>query len=139
MDMFDHHVGPTMIFWIIIGIIAIASIFFRYRESVQRHKTLQILAEKGQPIPPEFFRESRYGYRDRYYGRGGARRGLVLMAIGVAIFIFLSGMMGGFTDGVHVHMGPGWVALAGIFPFMIGLAIFVGGLFDRRDPPDPKP
>jgi hypothetical protein len=133
MVFFDHQMSASMVFWIVIGVISIASFFFRYRESVHRNKTLQMLAEKGQPIPPELFRDEGYRYRGR---RGGVRQGITLMAIGIAIFIFLSGMMGGFVNGFHV--GPGWLPLVGIFPFMLGLAALLGALVDRRDPPDSK-
>ena len=130
MVFFDHHLGANMVFWIVIGVIAVAAIFFDYRASVHRNRTLQIMAEKGQPIPPEFFHDKSYRYRGR---RGGFRSGIILMCIGIAIFVFLSGMMGGFVNGVH--MGPGWIALAGIFPFMIGLGQFIGAFFDRPPPP----
>lgn len=122
--------GATMIFWIVIGTIAVVSIIARYLESAHRNRTLQILAEKGQPIPPEIFHDVRYRYRG---GRGGFRSGIILMCIGIAIFVFLSGMMGGFANGVRI--GPGWIALAGIFPFMIGLGHFISAFFDRPPPP----
>jgi hypothetical protein len=44
--------------------------------------------------------------------------------------VFFWAMEGGgnFFDGDHM---PGWLPFVGIFPFMIGFARFLAGLFDR--------
>lgn len=126
---FGTHFGMDMVFWIVIGLIAVSSIFFRYRASVSRDRTIQILAEKGQPIPPELVRGGYYRRYDR-----SPSRGLTLMFIGAALFVFFWAMTGGMVHGMNGT--PNWLPFLGIFPFAIGLAYFLGGLFDRRPPKD---
>lgn len=127
--LFGDYFGMNMVFWIVIGLIAISSIFFRYRASVSRDRTIQMLAEKGQPIPPELVRGGYYRHYDR-----SPSRGLFLMLIGVALFVFFWAMTGGMIHGIDET--PNWLPFVGVFPFAIGLAHFLDGLFDRRPPKD---
>ena len=43
----------SAIFWGAIVLIVFANNFFGYRERSSRHRMIETLAEKGQPIPPE--------------------------------------------------------------------------------------
>ncbi|MBI1331012.1 MAG: hypothetical protein GC166_14040 [Alphaproteobacteria bacterium] len=126
-DMSTH-----MVFWIVIGVIAVSAIFFRYRESVSRDRTLQTLAEKGQPIPPELLRRGG-GY---YRYRSPLRSGIILVCIGIAIFIASNGGWHhhGFEDG-DGPFGLPWQMSGAIFPLMIGVALLLIGIFERRPPP----
>jgi hypothetical protein len=132
------HMSNTLIFWGAIVLIVFAGSFFRYRENASRDRTIQTLAEKGQPIPPELL--GRHYYRDRgweggYYRRNRVSHGIFLMCIGIALAIFLGAPDWNFDSGDFHLRGIAWV---GIFPFMIGFAYLLGSLFDRAPPP-PKP
>lgn len=127
-----YYFGMNMIFWIVIGVIAVSSILGRYMASVSRDRTIQRLAEKGQPIPPElahgsYYRGSRYGYDPT-----PARTGIILICIGIAVFVFLYMMTqpgGPINDQMR---NVSWLPFAGIFPFMIGVGKLIGAMFDRR-------
>jgi peptidoglycan/LPS O-acetylase OafA/YrhL len=125
-----------MIFWVIVAVIAICAIFFRYRESVSRDRTIQTLAEKGQPIPPELIRDGYhhgYGYWGWRY-RNPFRTGIILICVGIAIFLSSAGHRSLDPDNWH-----DWSLSGAVFPLMIGVALLVIGMFDRRPPPPPAP
>ena len=48
-------INPNVVLWLVVGLIAIAAIVFRFLEQASRHHMLRTLAENGQPIPPEIF------------------------------------------------------------------------------------
>ena len=121
----------TLIFWGAIVLIVVVSNFFSYRAQASRHRMMETLAEKGQPIPPEYI-AGRGGddyYRYRY--RNPIQSGIFLMCIGIALAVFFWAMTGGGAPiDQYGHM-PSWLPVVGVFPFMVGLARFLGGLFDR--------
>ena len=123
-----------MTFWVIVAIIAICAIFFRYRESVSRDRTIQTLAEKGQPIPPHLLHGDYYrGYG--YWGwryRRPYRAGIILICVGVAIFLSSAGRRGFDPNDWH-----NWATSGALFPLLIGVALVVSGMFDRPPPPPP--
>jgi hypothetical protein len=130
MFIFPHSVGVVAMFWIAIVLIVFFGNFFSYRERASRHRMIETLAEKGQPIPPDY-----YGYGRRHSWRYGnpVASGIYLMCVGVALFVFFWAFSGGgnpFEDGGHFG-GPNWLPFVGIFPFMIGVARLLAGLFDR--------
>lgn len=128
---FPHHLTVIAIFWIaVVGIVFFAS-FFRYLERSSRHRMIEKLAEKGQPIPPEYLSSSvEHGGRRYYRYRHPLQSGIYLMCIGVALFLFFWALTGGgnLLDGPRV---PNWLPFVAVFPFMVGLARFLSGLFDR--------
>ena len=89
---------------------------------------IETLAEKGQPIPPEYLGNGRRYHSWRYGNPVGS--GIYLMCIGVALFVFFWAMTGGGNplDGDYHH---NWLPFIGIFPFMVGLGRMLAGLFDR--------
>jgi hypothetical protein len=129
--MFDlHGMDSTLVFWGAIVIIVVVTNYFSFKNQQSRHRMMETLAEKGQPVPPDFSGSG----RDYYRYRNPIQSGIFMMCIGIALAIFFWAMGGGgdlIKDG---HM-PNWLPVIGIFPFMVGLARFLGGLFDRRDPP----
>ncbi|MBS0273061.1 MAG: hypothetical protein JSR55_01395 [Proteobacteria bacterium] len=137
----------SAIFWGAIVLIVFVSNFFGYRERTSRHRMIEKLAEKGQPIPPELLSGNGYRYSDSYGYRGGWHRyslagGIYMMCVGVALFVFLWAMTtGDFNnffggDNGFQWSGPGWLPFVGIFPFMIGFSRVLAYFFDRpRTPP----
>jgi len=127
--MWFDHLGAVAIFWIAIAVIVFFSSFFSYRERVSRHRMIETLAEKGQPIPPEYLGDRYYGRRYGRYGHPVAS-GIYLMCIGVALAVFFGAMTGWnypFEEGYRQN----WLPFIGIFPFMIGVARVLAGIFDR--------
>lgn len=125
-----HGMTAAAIFWIAIVLIVFMSQFFSYRERTSRHRMIETLAEKGQPIPPELLAGGR-GYGSSVWRHGSAiQSGIFLMCVGLALAVFLWAMNGGgnLFDGERI---PSWLPFVGIFPFMIGLARVLAGIFDR--------
>ena len=123
-----HGMESTIIFWSAIVIIVVVGNYFRYRSQASRHRVIETMVQKGQPVPPELLAgRDRYSYR--YYSP--IQSGIFLMCIGVALAVFFWAMTGGgnLIDGNDRI--PNWLPVIGIFPFMVGLARFLGGLFDR--------
>lgn len=125
-----HGMTAAAIFWIAIVVIVFMTQFFSYRERTSRHRMIETLAEKGQPIPPELLANGRGRGSDWRYNNP-IQSGIFLMCIGIALAVFLWAMNGGgnFFDGEHV---PNWLPFIGIFPFMVGLARLLAGILERR-------
>ena len=129
--MFDlHGMDSTLVFWGAIVIIVVVSNYFSFKNQQSRHRMMETLAEKGQAVPPDFVVNG----RDYYRNRSPIQSGIFMMCIGIALAVFFWALGGGgdlMTAKGHI---PNWLPVIGIFPFMVGLARFLGGLFDRRDP-----
>ena len=125
--LIGHGLSVVIVFWVAIAVIVVAGSFFSYRTQASHHRMLEKLAEKGQPIPPELLT----GGRDYRRYRNPIQAGIFLMCIGVALAVFFWAMGGGGDFFVGDHM-PNWLPVIGIFPFMVGLARLLGGMFDRR-------
>ncbi|HEY2071434.1 MAG TPA: DUF6249 domain-containing protein [Rhizomicrobium sp.] len=125
-----HGLSVVAIFWIAIVAIVFFGNFFRYRERASRYRAIEKMAEKGQTVPPEMLMGGgRYRERDDHY-RSPIWSGVYLMCIGVALFIFFWAMDGGGMPFAGDNRGD-WLPFIGIFPFMIGVARLLAGLFDR--------
>jgi hypothetical protein len=125
--MVFHGMESTIIFWGAIVAIVLVGNYFSYKTQASRHRMMEIMAEKGQSVPPEMMTAG----RDRYRYHNPIQSGIFMMCIGIALALFFWAMTGGgnyFDGGEHM---PSWLPFIGIFPFMIGLARFLGGLFDR--------
>ncbi len=127
--MVFHGMESTIIFWGAIVLIVVAGNYFRYKSQASRHRVIETMVEKGQPVPPELLAGGRDRYSYRYYSP--IQSGIFLMCIGIALALFFWAMTGGgnYFDGADRM--PSWLPFVGIFPFMVGLARFLGGLFDR--------
>ncbi len=87
-------------------LIVAAIMFFSYLKSRSLHRTVRMMVEKGQPVPPELFAAAPSAIR----ARSDMRRGVVLMMIGVGVMVFLGA--------VNDWEGGAWSL--GIIPFLIG-------------------
>ena len=122
-----HSFGVVAIFWIAVVLIVFLGNFFSYRERASRYRMIETLAEKGQPIPPEYLGNGRR-HSWRYGNPVGS--GIYLMCIGVALFVFFWAMTGG-GNPLDGDYNRNWLPFIGIFPFMVGVARVLAGLFDR--------
>ena len=126
-----HGWGPTAIFWLAIVAIVFITAIARAFERSRRYRAIEKMAEAGQAVPPEMLHGR---YRDDRYAGGHPGSpiwsGVYLMCVGVALFVFFWAMTGGGNYFGGDSM-PSWLPFVGIFPFMIGLARLLIGLFDR--------
>lgn len=89
-------------------VLVVATIlFFSYLKSRALHRTVRMMVEKGQPVPPELFATPGSPAKVR----SDLRRGIVLTTIGLGLIIFLAAVNGGFRGGE-------WAV--GVIPLMIG-------------------
>jgi predicted anti-sigma-YlaC factor YlaD len=121
-----HGWESTIIFWGAIVAIVLVGNYFSYKTQASRHRMMETMAEKGQPVPPELITAG----RDRYRYHNPIQSGIFLMCIGIALAVFFWAMGGG-GNLVEGDRMPNWLPVIGIFPFMVGLARFLGGFFDR--------
>lgn len=126
-----HHFGLIAIFWIAIVAIVFFSSLFGYLDRANRYRTIQKLAESGQPVPQEYLGP----YYPRRYWRYGhpIASGIQLMCVGIALALFFWAMTGWGTPFDEFHHNS-WLPFVGIFPFMIGLSRVLVGIFDRPPP-----
>ncbi|MCR9278280.1 MAG: DUF6249 domain-containing protein [Pseudomonadaceae bacterium] len=107
-----------------IGAIAGMSMFFRFRARQEAQLTLRTAMEHGESMSPEVV--SRLAEQLQSAG-SDLRRGVIAIAIGIAIFIFAQVV--GEEDVVRPLMG------ISAFPFTIGAA-YLGLWFANRKPAD---
>jgi hypothetical protein len=126
--MFSDFVTVGTVFWVVVGAVLIANGFFVYQVRVARYRVMQTLAEKGQPVPVELFNGA-----VRTAHTGMMRGAIVLLCIGVALATFFWSM-----TSVSIFHGPIesalWLPTIGLFPIMIGFALLLMALIERRNP-----
>jgi len=104
--------------------------YFGFSKSRMQHRTVRMLAEKGQPIPAALLAPPTPAVRQR----SDMRRGVVLTMIGVGLMLFL----GATTE----WEGGSWTL--GLIPLLIGVGYLVvwkleGGRKNEIPPPPPTP
>ena len=104
--------------------------YFGFSKSRMQHRTIRMLAEKGQPIPAELLAPPTPAIRQR----SDMRRGIVLVMVGIALMI----CFGAWND----WEGGAWAI--GVIPFVIGLGYLLvwkleGGKKNEIPPLPPKP
>jgi membrane associated rhomboid family serine protease len=100
--------------------LGLAGIIFGSLDKMQkrrlRHELLRVALEKGQPLPTELLDEpTARSHRD------DRRSGLLALAVGVALYLFLSALV--------PEPGVKWVALV---PGFVGLALLFNWALERR-------
>jgi Domain of unknown function (DUF6249) len=103
--------------------------YFGFSKSRMQHRTIRMLAEKGQPIPVELLAPPTPTLRQR----SDMRRGIVLVMVGLGLMI----CFGAWSD----WEGGSWAL--GVIPFVIGLGYLLvwrleGGKKNEIPPPLPK-
>jgi hypothetical protein len=115
------------------GAIAITAMYFKHQQRRLWHEMARTALEKGQPIP-DF-------PRDRFMRRDGpgtdlrehdVRGGLVLIAVGFGLYLFLGNMTGGRMS--YVGAIPGFIGVALLLNGLIGAWMSKG-----KNPPADRP
>jgi ribose/xylose/arabinose/galactoside ABC-type transport system permease subunit len=121
-------VAVAITFWIVIGSIVVANGYFVYQVRMARYRVMQTLADKGQPVPVELFNGNL-----RNAPVGMMRGAIVLLCLGVAFGFFMWSM-----TAQSVFNGPivyaEWLPTIALFPIMIGVALLLMALFERKRP-----
>jgi hypothetical protein len=104
--------------------------YFGFSKSRMQHRTIRMLAEKGQPIPADLLAPPAPAIRQR----SDMRRGIVLVMMGVGLMV----CFGAWND----WEGGAWAL--GVIPFVIGLGYLLvwkleGDRKNEIPPPPPKP
>ena len=124
--MFSTIILATVAIWVVVGIVLIANGYFVYQVRIARYRVMQTLADKNQPVPVELFTGVL-----RRAPVGLMRGGIIMTCLGLALGIFLWAM-----TAQSVFAGPirevGWLPTVALFPIMIGVALLLMALLDRR-------
>lgn len=105
----DHHFFNLIVIFGFVLCLALIRRYFRYQRDKMWHETTRLALEKGQPLPANWSNNGWCG-RGRFWD---LRRGLVLIAIGVALYYAL----------------PADSRLWAALPGFIGIAHLLFGLF----------
>lgn len=120
-------VSPAVVMWIAILLLVFITSFFGYLNKRNKYRLLETLAEKGQALSPEMLAGITNGHGKSSSITNPIPSGIFLMCVGIALAVFFWAMQGG---GIPLA-NDNWLAVIGIFPFMIGLARVLGYIFDR--------
>jgi len=100
--------------------------YFGFSRNRMMHRTIRIMAEKGQPIPPALLAPPTPAIRQR----SDMRRGVVLCMVGLGLMLFFGA--------VNAWEGGSWAI--GVIPFVIGLGyLLVWKLEGKKDVSSPPP
>jgi hypothetical protein len=119
----------TTVFGAPVLIVAVI-MYFGFSRNRMMHKTIRLMVEKGQPVPPALLAPPPPAVRQR----SDMRRGVVLVMIGLALMLFFGA--------VKSWQGGAWAI--GIIPFVIGVGYLLvwkleGGQKPGPDNPPPLP
>jgi Domain of unknown function (DUF6249) len=100
--------------------------YFGFSKNRMMHRTIRMMVEKGQPVPPALLAPPPPALRQR----SDMRRGVVLVMVGLGLMLFLGA--------VNDWEGGAWAF--GIIPFLIGAGyLLVWKLEGRKDIPPLPP
>ena len=114
------------LFWLMVGVIAVTSIFFRYLRERSRNALFQTQLEKGQAIPPNLFYETSVPWDHR----GFTVVGILLIALGLATALFGWSISPGLLHRVETEK-DNLVLFVSLFPLILGGASMVAGRYLR--------
>ncbi len=98
---------PIALFVSFVGVVALV-ISHRLKKAKLLHETIRAMIDKGQPIPPELLQPQ----EPRRKPRSDLRRGLVFIAIGIALLVVL-------------HSWGNNIRAAGWIPLLMGVAFLI--------------
>jgi len=111
-------------FWLIIGAIVVASIYFRHQTAARRTQVIQAMVEKGAPIPADLFQEPR---RNPINGHTFIAAGILLLGLAAGALVFFLALS---SPAINEHQeAPRFVPFISAFPFFIGIACLITGRY----------
>jgi Domain of unknown function (DUF6249) len=140
----DHHSGGNdvpeaviplvaIIFMAVFGapvLIVAVIMYFGFSRNRMMHKTIRMMVEKGQPVPPALLAPPAPAQRQR----SDMRRGVVLLMVGLGLMLFFGA--------VNDWEGGSWAI--GVIPALVGAGYLLvwkmdGGAKAKGDNPPPLP
>jgi len=123
----------AIIFMTVFGtpiLIVAVIMYFGFSRNRMMHRTIRMMVEKGQPVPPALLAPPPPAQRQR----SDMRRGVVLMMVGIGLLVFLGA--------VNDWEGGSWAI--GLIPLLIGVGYLIvwkleGGTKPKPDNPPPLP
>jgi hypothetical protein len=119
----------AIVFMTIFGapvLIVAVIMYFGFSRNRMMHRTIRMMAEKGQPIPPALLAPPIPAVRQR----SDMRRGVVLCMVGLGLMVFFGA--------VNEWEGGSWTI--GVIPLVIGLGyLLVWKLEGKKDISSPPP
>jgi hypothetical protein len=119
----------AIVFMTIFGapvLIVAVIMYFGFSRNRMMHRTIRLMVEKGQPVPPALLSPAPAAVRQR----SDMRRGVVLVMIGLGLMLFFGA--------VNDWEGGAWAI--GVVPFLIGLGyLLVWKLEGKKDVSSPPP
>jgi hypothetical protein len=123
----------AVIFMTVFGapvLIVAVIMYFGFSRNRMMHRTIRMMVEKGQPVPPALLAPPQPAQRQR----SDMRRGVVLVMVGLGLMLFFAA--------VNRWEGGSWAI--GIIPFLIGAGYLLvwkleGGQKPKTDNPPPLP
>jgi hypothetical protein len=118
---FDHRIINELIpiaGIILAGVITVSAMYFSHHQKKMLHETTRLALERGQPLSPELIATlSNEARCSRRGGRNDIRQGLILMAVGAGLILFMSRI----ADELR---------FVGAIPGFIGVTLFIYGLLE---------
>jgi Domain of unknown function (DUF6249) len=111
-------ISVLAVFGFPVAIVALI-MFSSWAKSRSLHRTVRMMVEKGQPVPPELFAAPAGAPLRPWYD---LRRGIVLLGVGVGVLMFF-GVAAGWDEGV-------WAL--GLIPGLIGLGYILAWRLANR-------
>jgi len=122
-------------FWILVGTIILAPIWFRSRDRRKLYETVKVAYEKGHPVAPELIAAMRSGAADAAIPpvERDLRTGALLLAAGLGVVGLGCGLWYGLgsVDDVSAYTTGLWVTGVGAMVCLIGL-VHLGFWLARR-------
>ena len=123
----------AVVFFSIFGapvLIVAVIMYFTFSRNRMMHRTIRMMVEKGQPVPPALLAPPAPAVRQR----SDMRRGVVLVMVGIGLMLFFAA--------VNDWGGGAWAI--GVIPFVVGLGYLLvwkleGGRKNEIPPPPPTP
>lgn len=100
-------------------------LYFGFSKSRMTHRTIRMMIEKGQPVPPELLAQPAPAPRQH----SDMRRGVVLVMVGLGLMLFLGA----------VNDWGGGVWALGIIPLLIGVGYLLVWKLERKEHVPPPP
>ncbi len=105
-------------------LVVAAIMLFSYLKSRSLHRTVRMMVEKGQEVPPALFAPP-----PTVKARSDLRRGVILLMVGLGMMLFFGG----------VSEWEGGVWSIGVIPFVIGLGYLLMWKLEGKDKAPPLP
>lgn len=102
--------------FVLIGVIVVTALYFQNRRRELWHQTARLALEKGQPLPAMAEDEATPRPRPNDTAENDLRAGLICLAAGFGLYLFLGSFLG---------RGLG---LVGAIPGFVGVALLISGI-----------